>query len=90
MNPAKETLEKINLLQKSLSNQYSELIKSYIVYKDQLSSDHTIVDTNWIIHETYGINKPAVLIVRPDTYCAYYPEDLNIEPIEKFLRTYLY
>lgn len=89
-NPTNESLEKISRLQKSLENQYPELIKSYVIHKDQLRDSNTIVDTNWIIHESYQINKPAIYIIRPDTYISSYSEDLNIESIEKSLRTYLY
>lgn len=90
-DPTKETMEKINQLQKSLANQYSDLIKSYVVYKDQLSgSSTTIVDANWNVHKSYHIKNSAIFIIRPDTYISYYSEDLSIESIEKFLRTYLY
>lgn len=90
-NPIEETLEKINQLQKSLANQYPELIKTYVVSKDQLSfACDTILDTDLIIHAAYRINKPAIYIIRPDTYIGYCSEDFAIEAIEKFLRTYLY
>lgn len=89
-NSTNESLEKISHLQKSLENQYPELIKSYVIHKDQLHDSNTIVDTNWIIHESYQINKPAIYIIRPDTYISSYSEDLNIESVEKSLITYLY
>ena len=90
-NPTQEILDKINLLQKFLENQYPDLIKSYIVHKEQLGSSNTsVVDINLAIHEAYHIKKPAIVIIRPDTYIAYYSEDLNIESIDKFFRTYLY
>lgn len=89
-NPTNETLEKISKLQKSLANQYPDLIKSYVVHKEQLNDLNTIVDSHGSIHQSYQINNPAIYIIRPDTYISYYSEDLNIESIEKSLRTYLY
>lgn len=88
-NPTNESIEKINHLQKSLENQYPELIKFYIVSNNQISGNN-IVDTDWAIHAGYQITKPAIFIIRPDTYISFYSEDLNIESIEKSLRMYLY
>lgn len=89
-NPSNKNLETISHLQKSIQNQYPELIKSYIVYNNHINESNTIVDTNWVIHESYQVNKPAIYIIRPDTYISYYSDDLNIELIEKYVRTYLY
>lgn len=90
-NPSEEILEKINDLQKSLANQYPDLIKAYIVHKEPLKTfASSIVDTNWVIHASYRVKSPAIYIIRPDTYIAYYSENLDIQSIEKFLRTYLY
>lgn len=86
-----ETLEQINDLQKFLDNHYHDLVKSYIVHTDQISgSSATIIDANSIIHELFQIKTPAICIIRPDTYIAYYSEDLNIESIQTFFLTYLY
>lgn len=90
-NQTEDTLEKISHLQKSLENQYPELIKSYVVHKEPLREvNNMIVDDNGVLHEAYQIKTPAIYIIRPDTYIAYYSENLNIESIEKNLRKYLY
>lgn len=91
LNPTEETLKIINDLQKALANYCPDLIRSYIVCNDNtINPAHTIVDTHWLLHETYQIKKAAVCIIRPDTYIAYYAEDLSVEAIEKCLRQYLY
>jgi hypothetical protein len=90
-SPTEEGMKEINQLQKSLENQYPDLIKSYIVHKEQLSTARAgIVDANLMIHESYQVKKPAIYIIRPDTYISYYSEDFNVELVNKFLRTYLY
>lgn len=89
-NPSKITIEKMCNLQKSFDNQYPELIKSYIVHKEPLKEVDFIVDPDGAIQDSYQIDKPAIYIIRPDTYISYCSEDLSIEPIEKSLRTYLY
>jgi hypothetical protein len=89
-NSTKEVIEKISQLQKSLENQYPDLIRSFIIHKNKLNISNSILDANGTIHEFYQINKPVMYIIRPDTYILYYSNDLNIESIEKILRTYLY
>ena len=90
-NPSEEILGKINDLQKSLENQYHDLIKTYVVHKEPLKNfNSTILDTNLVIHNSYQIKTPSIYIIRPDTYIAYYSENLDVLLIEKFLRTYLY
>ncbi len=87
-NPTQEILDKIISIQKSLNKQFPDLIQSYVVHKDKLNTS-TIVDTNFVIHEAYQIKTPAIFIIRPDTYIAYYSEDLSLESIEKFFLNYL-
>ena len=91
LNPTEETLGKIKHLQKSLENQYHDLIKSYVVHQEPLNGfSSTILDTNGVIHKSYQVKTPAIYIIRPDTYIAYYSEHLDVLSIEKFLRRYLY
>lgn len=88
-NSTEEVLEKIRDLQRSLANQYPDLFKSYVVHNGYLGdSGTTLVDVNWIIHETLQIKNAAICMIRPDTYISYYSEDLNIEAMEKVLRNF--
>lgn len=90
LNPTEETVNTLNHLQKSLAN-YHDLIKSYVIHTAPVQGfSSSIADTNGLIHKAFQIKEPALYVIRPDTYIAFYSEDLQIESIEKFLRKYLY
>lgn len=80
-------IEKLRNLQKHLEEDYSHLLKTYIVSTKELTNSINVIeDVNGNIHEAYKIKKPAICIIRPDTYIAYYSQDLNLESIVNFFR----
>lgn len=86
-NPNKKQLEEFTTLQEQLNNMYSDLINTYIV-SNIASAKLTIEDLNGVLHEAYKITKPAMYLIRPDNYIAYYSEDLNLASIVNFLNLY--
>lgn len=87
-SPAEKTWKNIHTLQKSLEKKFRDLLKIYIVNKDELQNT-TMVDSDWLIHDAYQIKNATIFIVRPDTYIAYISEDLDVQSIENFFQIYL-
>ena len=70
---------------------YVDLIHSQIVSSVKLDKKSNIIfDTDAIIHKRYNIKYPVIYIIRPDNIIAFCSKDLNIESVEKFLKTYLF
>lgn len=88
--PTKNDVLKINSLQKTLNEKLAGLVKVFVVtVNNQNDFDNIISDTTGAIHKRYNVKKFAAYIVRPDTYIAYYSNEMDSMPIEKFLQQYL-
>lgn len=88
MNAIKDTLEQCKKVKLDLENKYQGLVKCHIVHKELLENE-MVIDTNGKLHEALQIEKPSILVVRPDTYIAYQADNLTIEAIDNLLRTYI-
>ena len=87
----KNTFKEIITLQEWLNNTYPNVTKTHIIVKTKINNlENIILDINGFIHEHYHAKNPAIYIIRPDNYIAYYSSHLNAPPIEKFLKRYLY
>jgi hypothetical protein len=84
-----ESWNNIKNIQKSLEKKFNNLLQTYIVHREELLDTKTIIDPDWMIHDAYHIKNSTIIIIRPDTYIAYISEDLDLQPIENFLRIYL-
>lgn len=91
VNPKDEVLGKMKSLQAELNQVFTGLIKTHVVFKEQVEGfNNIIVDANFNIHKAYCIKTTGVYVIRPDTYIGLAQETLDSEIILKFLRTYLY
>ncbi len=89
LNPSEKELMLINDVQKNLEKN-PDLFKLLIISKDKFGfSDNVLLDENSNIQKYLGIKKSTILIVRPDTYIAYYSESFDWESIKIFFETYL-
>ncbi len=84
-------LSNIKQLQEWLNQLHPDLIKTHVITNKKLNDiDDTIFDASGIIHQSYGITNPTLLIIRPDNYIAYCSENLEYIYIERFFQRYLY
>lgn len=87
INIIEKKMQKLKQFKKDLEKEHSNLVKIYMVSNIKLADTTNIIeDINGNIHHSYKINNPAVYIIRPDTYIAYYSEDLNLDSIDKFFK----
>ncbi|SRR5579883_272799 len=89
LNADEKSLTKLIQLQKQLQEKFPEVIKTHIIGTVEKNSEHFIFDTNQQIHQTYNIKKPAIYIIRPDNYIAYFSKKMDEKPIKNFLKTNL-
>jgi 2-polyprenyl-6-methoxyphenol hydroxylase-like FAD-dependent oxidoreductase len=84
-------LSHIKQLQEWLNQLHPDLIKTHVVTNEKLNDiDNIIYDPDDVIHKCYQINKPVLLIIRPDNYIAYCSEKFEYIFIERFFQQYLY
>lgn len=86
----KKSLPHIKQLQEWLGEFHPDLIKTYIVTNKKIyDGENIIFDLGEVIHQSYQITHPSILIVRPDNYIAYYSENFDYIHVENFLKIYL-
>lgn len=90
MSEIKQALPHIKQLKEWLNQLHPDLIKTHVISTEKMNDmDDVIFDSNGVIHQRYQIKQPAILIIRPDNYIAYYSEKLEYTFIEKFFQRYL-
>lgn len=88
--PKEDELIKIKELQKLLNQKFSDFVQAFIITSKNLRDvDHIIFDKNDVVHHRYHVKKPAIYIVRPDNYIAYFSNKIDFLLVEKFLQQYL-
>lgn len=83
-------LASIKTLQLELKKAFPELVKVYLIAKNQLADDDVIIDEYNKLHKRYNITNPAIYIIRPDNYIAYCSENLDAKIAVEFLKSYLF
>lgn len=85
-----EDIAKSQALMQELEQFHPDLIKTHLVSKQpQMTINNAIIDANDALHQRYHIDKPTVIIIRPDNYIAYRCETLSMPDIQRFLEKYL-
>jgi flavin-dependent dehydrogenase len=89
-SPTKSDINEIFDTYTSLNKIFPGLITTSVVSQEQLPDiKHVIHDKGNKIHSTYGITKPELIVIRPDTYIAYSSDTLNVNLVHAFLNQYL-
>ncbi len=85
MGDGVDNLEEMITLQQWLVKTYSGLIKVYLVSKEEIKeTEDLIVDSENAIFTHFKLEKPAVYIIRPDTYIGYCSSNLEKSAIGKY------
>lgn len=82
---ALDSIQQLEELAHLLENKYP--VQSYIITADPYGSpSHRIaIDPDLKVHETYGVNEPAIYYIRPDLYIGYRQTGTAIQQIDDYL-----
>lgn len=84
-----DDLSTILQLQEWVIQAYPDLIRAHIVSTGNIENGNNIIlDEKHIIHARYGLTKPAVYLIRPDNYIAYYSASLDHQSIQALFKRY--
>lgn len=84
------SLQEIKTLQKELNMTLAGLVKTHIISTQKINDGGDVIfDAKSKIHDRYRINTPAVYIIRPDNYIAYYSRSFDSHSLKQFLCQYL-
>lgn len=85
-----DVINKLLLIRDSLENQFGEYARSIVIAIGDVSKREFVVqDNDGGIHKQFHIEKPAVLVIRPDCYVGYSSENPDFDSIAGFMSRYI-
>ncbi|WP_068469294.1 FAD-dependent monooxygenase [Candidatus Protochlamydia phocaeensis] len=89
-NPSGDELKEIELLQHWIEQEYSSLIKCFVVSPSSslLGLQNVILDEQSSIHQRYQANGPGLCLIRPDQYIAFFKRGFPKEELGRFFDQY--
>lgn len=77
-------------MQSELLGPYKDLLVLHLVTPHALDEPiNQIIDDSNIMHQTYNVRKPTVLVIRPDGYIGYRSQNLSASSLKNYFENYL-
>lgn len=74
-----------------LMGPYKDLVKLHFVTPHIIDEPlDQIADGDCLIHKTYKVTKPTLILIRPDGYIGFKSTELDPQPIKNFLASYMH
>lgn len=81
-----EELQKVEEAYQRAQKEFPTYLKPFVVSNQTVASDQVIADPDNAIHDRYGVDKPALCLVRPDEYIGMFRDGLLIEAVAEYFK----